>query len=259
MKPYPSVLMSNSVIEKRLILHFDINKSILISDGAVGIKMDSMVNSIISECIWGKISTTSNKFGHYWEMISNIPSHLPPQEALVNDCYVTFGDYLERHVASHPDFSEAKDNFCITRDKKKTLKETFTHRDCVGETCKDAYHKLLSALQYECTEDSNKIKHHHIIPSFFHMLAELTKRRDIMFKIIFRTFGNDISSVADDLNLFCEGRHPTNKEGHIRMDGSVDGYEDRRLVLPYCTGKIKRFNNTRTGLHFAFVNSDDKV
>ena len=38
-----------------LMLHFDINKTIIISDPVSNISTDQMLNSLLSECIWGTL------------------------------------------------------------------------------------------------------------------------------------------------------------------------------------------------------------
>ena len=240
-----------------LVLHFDLNKSIIISDTGIGVNMHSMVNSIISECVWGKITTIENKYGHYWEMISTKPSHFPPSNNY-NGEYVTFGEYLEKHVPSNIAYA-GSDDFIITREDKKLYVQTFTDTNCIGESCRESYDLLVKSLQMETTLDSNNIRHHHIIPSFFHMIIELNQRKDINYKIIFRTFGRDINTVAEELNEFCCGNHPTNKEHHPKMDGTIDEYKDRRLHLPFFMGRIKRFNNSKQGIHFSYVCPDKKV
>jgi hypothetical protein len=39
-----------------LILHFDVNKTILISDAAKGANQSDMINMLISECAWGRMN-----------------------------------------------------------------------------------------------------------------------------------------------------------------------------------------------------------
>jgi hypothetical protein len=43
-----------------VVMHFDINKTIIISDPASGVTADQMLNSILSECIWGTLKRKSN-------------------------------------------------------------------------------------------------------------------------------------------------------------------------------------------------------
>lgn len=45
----------NIVVKARLILHFDINKTVLMSDKAQGASTDHMVNVLLSECAWGRL------------------------------------------------------------------------------------------------------------------------------------------------------------------------------------------------------------
>ena len=45
----------NMVVKARLVLHFDINKTILMSDKAQAANTDFMVNVLLSECAWGRL------------------------------------------------------------------------------------------------------------------------------------------------------------------------------------------------------------
>jgi len=64
-----------------------------------------------------------------------------------------------------------------------------------------------------------------LIPAFFELLITL-KEQKRSFTICFRTFGEDLCTVVDELNEFCEGLHPL-YPGY-RMDGS-DGEPDYRV------------------------------
>lgn len=50
---------------------------------------------------------------------------------------------------------------------------------------------------------------------------------------MFRTFGHDLSTVAYELNAFCEGQHPC--YSGVRYDGS-DNRPDFRIKLPHQSG-----------------------
>lgn len=45
----------NIAVKARLILHFDINKTILMSDKAQGASTNHMVNVLLCECAWGRL------------------------------------------------------------------------------------------------------------------------------------------------------------------------------------------------------------
>lgn len=70
---------------------------------------------------------------------------------------------------------------------------------------------------------------------FFRLLVEL-KRSKRSFSLIFRSFGEDLELVAQELNSFCEGKHPLFPG--FRMDGS-DGEPDYRFHITH----PERFGN----------------
>jgi Dpy-30 motif len=61
-----------------------------------------------------------------------------------------------------------------------------------------------------------------LIPSFFRLIQELKKNKR-EFAVIFRTFGEELSNVKEEFNLFCRGNHPLFNGKHgtprIRFDG----------------------------------------
>lgn len=81
-----------------------------------------------------------------------------------------------------------------------------------------------------------------LIPAFFELLLRL-KRDKRSFTLCFRTFGEDLYPVLQELNDFCEGRHPLNPG--TRMDGS-DGEPDYRVKAedPDQCGVFYRDDNT---------------
>ena len=63
----------------RLILHFDINKTVICSDPVSGVDMDMMINSILTECCWGYIDEPTEPFDYdSWILVSTEPSTTPP-------------------------------------------------------------------------------------------------------------------------------------------------------------------------------------
>lgn len=52
----PGVILAEQFACKaRLVLHFDINKTIIMTDKAQGSDMDQMINMLLSECAWGRL------------------------------------------------------------------------------------------------------------------------------------------------------------------------------------------------------------
>ena len=52
----PGVILAEQFACKaRLVLHFDINKTIIMTDKAQGSDMNQMLNMLLSECAWGRL------------------------------------------------------------------------------------------------------------------------------------------------------------------------------------------------------------
>lgn len=103
--------------KSHLILHFDINKTIIMSDPVANISIDKMLNSLLSECIYGTVSkkdkyAKKNDLNHIndknhdsvfdtdyryciddWMIFSPNPCSTPPQIDAI-----TFGMYIHTYI-----------------------------------------------------------------------------------------------------------------------------------------------------------------
>jgi len=61
----------------------------MMSDPGAAVPMSAMINSILSECVWGTVSDAENTTPT-WEMNSPIPSKNPPVTDLIS-----YGEFLE--------------------------------------------------------------------------------------------------------------------------------------------------------------------
>lgn len=215
-------------------LHFDIDKTLIVSDPVSGKDTPAMVNSIISEVVWGKVDPHTGE----WTCISRHPSTVSPEPD--DSSVMTFGEYLENvkfrreEIRGYMDDHKAEPIKKANAAKKAQaakLKTHFTEPGQIGEQFHGDFENLMSYLEVppevKKLDDHNIFKdgRYAILPSFFHLLVHLQKeQRD--FSITFRTFGTEIEEVAREFNLFCEGKHPLFP--HARADGS-EGTLDRRL------------------------------
>jgi len=245
-----------------LLLNFDINKTLIISDVGAGVDSSSMINSILSECSWGKINFASLDF----ELLSEAPSSSPPGKVVEDlseaalrpkgnepySAWLTYNEFLE-------------DVKQVAYKLKKTLKKTFTCPGQVGEKFREFYVKFEEALKLppEVLKD-NPIDRlpevlqsgsHFILPSFFRLLIHL-QETGREFHLVFRTFGEDIPKIAGEFNAFCEGAHPLYPG--VAMDGSAAG-PDRRLLLPLHSGCFYRDGPGSEGVHLTLVNPTHQV
>ena len=79
----------STIPPRKLVLHFDINKTIIMSDPVSNISIDHMLNSLLCESIWGVVDVGThdtsdeakkqNKWAlDAWKMCSTVPSPAPP-------------------------------------------------------------------------------------------------------------------------------------------------------------------------------------
>lgn len=194
------------VPQRHLVLHFDINKTCIMSDRLAGKGEESVVNEILANTLWGVCE------GDVWKLVTEEPSFLrPPNPAGAH----------EPKLLSYAEFAESKHPGREKRKIRTKMTSSFTKEDQPGASLAWYTKELVDKLRNP--DGSFRL----LIPSFFHLLVSL-KQSKRSFALCFRTFGEDLVDVAEELNGFCEGRHPL-FPGH-RMDGS-DGYPDYRLKI----------------------------
>mmetsp|Transcript_35360 Transcript_35360/g.55540 ORF Transcript_35360/g.55540 Transcript_35360/m.55540 type:complete len:241 (-) Transcript_35360:2698-3420(-) len=112
--------------QRKLLLHFDINKTLIVSDVAGGVGTEQMINSLLSEVAWGKINADTQA----WELLSEEPSVCAPDESTG---WMTFNEYLENILKPE-------------KAQKRAVKTSFTEEGKIGESFRPAYERILNAL-----------------------------------------------------------------------------------------------------------------
>mmetsp|Transcript_64813 Transcript_64813/g.120603 ORF Transcript_64813/g.120603 Transcript_64813/m.120603 type:complete len:733 (-) Transcript_64813:108-2306(-) len=195
-----------------LVLNFDVNNTILVSDSLTASGALELIAMTLAGCAWGM--KTRHKCGReVWVLVSPKPSPLPPWEGLMS--------YTEFIVEQCP-MPQQEDREEVKRVKawRRQALQNFCEPGQPGETFRAHRDRLYSMLPN---------KEHRLLPCFYHTLREL-KREGRSFSLLLRTFGVDVtSSVQDEFNAFCEGRHP-DFVGEPLLDGS-DGGGDYRMDL----------------------------
>ncbi|XP_047427323.1 uncharacterized protein si:dkey-32e6.3 [Mugil cephalus] len=177
----PSPWSSNhSQQRKKLILHVDLNNTILVSDSVTSEKTVSTLDYYLTTVTWGKMS----KHGK-WEWLSDSPSLLPPCSDAVS-YYSQFG-----HTSAFT--SAAGRRFRGVRDE---------------------HLELLRWPEGAKADEDLSIKgedgrlYHWILPSFFQLLRDLVKEGH-EFAIVFRTFGIDLPQALKAVSrAMNDGAHP---------------------------------------------------
>lgn len=165
---------------KKLVLHIDLNNTILVSDAVTGQGTVAALDTFLTSVTWGKL----NKQGK-WEWLSDSPSLLPPCDGAVS-YYSQFG--------RTPAFTST-----AGRRFRGILDE---HLELLR------WPENVKGDRELCVKGEDGRLYHWIIPSFFQLLKDLAAEgRE--FAILFRTFGTDLPRVLSAVSKAVNhGAHP---------------------------------------------------
>ncbi|KTG42781.1 hypothetical protein cypCar_00005620 [Cyprinus carpio] len=165
---------------RRIVLHFDLNNTILVSDAVTRQGSVAALEYFLSTVTWGRM--TKGK----WEWLSEAPSLLQPCEGAIT-YYTQFG-----RVAGFTTVGPG-------RRFRRVLEE---HLDLLRWPSDIPADKELSVKG-----EDGKL-YHWILPSFFQMLQDLSSQ-GLEFSILFRTFGSDLPRLLNAVKRAVEqGSHP---------------------------------------------------
>jgi hypothetical protein len=192
-----------------LVLHFDVNETILLVDQAGGDTFEDCLNKIICKSALVRSSSLdpTTQLPTHWcdgTLIGNVDSLPPPP---TNSFFWPQGTTSDYQAGGH----------------SKEQSSTFTLPGSPGQSYRPLYEKLEKAVRWVTdTEGEGKSGesisvapdprlchdgiHHFLLPAFFHTITELKKRKRT-FSIVIRTFGTDVEDVVNALSAYAEGNH----------------------------------------------------
>ena len=237
----------NMDLPRKLILHFDLNGTILMQDSAAETPLEQMLCEILATHAWGTVLEKEET--KVWKLGHDTLSLLCPAEGLIS--YQQFTRLLHPIQTPETEPDEAKRaamNKEIKLANKKLISE-FCQHGKPGFKFKSLFDKMLKQLslpkvvceEFGFGQEDRKDPHPlhslfanaktYLIPGFFRTIMALKKaKRD--FAVLFRTFGRDVENVAFEFTQFCEGNHPcyNGRNGCplVRFDG-LKGTKDLRI------------------------------
>lgn len=210
-----------------LILNFDVNKTLILHDGAAGTGLEAMLQSAVSESTWGEVNADGQ-----WVILdgyaegSLIPTiHSPDPN---NKGLMTYSDFLEYGEYKLKEVEEFENQNKQLKKQKKELKKNFTEEGAPGYDMRPYFEKMRQKIyltpaareRFEGTFPNLKGGHHQILPSFFNLIKYLQDQKR-SFSIVFRTFGHDIENVTKEFNTFVLGKHPLHSLPKKHMAKSI--------------------------------------
>lgn len=243
----------------RLLLHMDINKTIIQTDAAGGRTLEDVLNSNAAANVFGTINERSGKweplYGPYDEGVV-CPNVVCPDGAITYDAYID-NLYTAPEGMQEMPLEKRREIWRGVTDKRKAAVKGFTLPGGVGES----YASLVDQ-QREClTVDAASGTLHSIIPSFFQLVNYLSEM-EWPFTVLFRTFGSDLDVVLQEWQRFVAGEHVCKPRGALLEAMRVPSVAplktagiyrlDHRLFL--CRG-IQSFNGVKPGTSVAELQS----
>jgi hypothetical protein len=211
---------------KPLLLHVDVNKTILLADSASMKGVEDSIREAVAELFWGYLVKREDG-ARVWEWTNTAPSSEPPKIANSEGDIQTYSQYAKESVTDKDRRKTAVRNFTLVFDSEAKGKM----EAMVAAVLK----KMQLPTEVQGTEAAQKSgllgSTFVMLPSFFYLVAALIKE-GCMFAIAFRSFGSDHDKIRTEWNSFCERRHPC--FSHLiadrgAQDGTTPDSPDRRL------------------------------
>jgi len=192
-------------LTEHLVLHFDINRTIVCSDKTQLQDLDCTINFLLSKSARGNVTDDGE-----WVLASK-----KPEDPTVKNL-PTYDNYLSK---KYPGNTEE------LRKLRDSLRASFTSPNNPGAE----WAPLLSDMKDMLKVDGEPC---FIIPAFFQVVATLITLRQ-SFSIIFRTFGSDGPELIEEFNRFCVGDHAMRKRWPDLplLDGSAEDAPDLRVSV----------------------------
>jgi hypothetical protein len=187
----------SEVVKRKLVLHFDVNKTIVPVDSATGETVEAALNIYLSGMAWGK-----DREG-VWHSSRHEPSSRP-----LDATDVSFYKFEEKRLLPQKSKDRAALRYHLT---------SFTDHP-QGTTFKPYLNTLLDTLKWKLPYDESLHKEmtvpgtkssrfHFILPSFYTLLNYLIQEeRD--FTVVFRTYGSDAKGVLKSIKATIGSNMP---------------------------------------------------
>ncbi|CAK9105194.1 Hypothetical protein (Fragment) [Durusdinium trenchii] len=210
-----------------LLLHFDVNKTVIQSDSVQMKGVEEGIREGIAELFWGVVDKNAGT----WEWIKAEPSCTPPKDDIlaVGTTPYNYTQWCKRCMKDKKAMKEAVRSFSLV-EGKPVEKE-------MNRLLQMTMRKMQLKHEVRKTKEAEAAGLHgttfNMFPALFQLVAQLQRQRR-PFGILFRSFGADHEKIQQEWNAFCELKHPIFSrliEDLGPMDGSAKeiGIPDRRI------------------------------
>lgn len=195
-----------SLKQRPVILHMDINKTIIHVDVAGGKTMEDVLNANVGKMVFGHVTSSDAGAAMFTavscsqDAVSVCPA-IPP-----NARFMCFDDFVDVALPTMAGFdslppAERREQWKQLSGKRRAMKASFTHPGNPGE----AYAQFVEQQRKALTRP-NGTSMWNIVPSFFNVMNELSAA-EWPFVLVFRTFGSDLPEILEEWKEFIGGHH----------------------------------------------------
>lgn len=226
----PSRLTSKKV--RHIVIHFDINETILVSDDAGGDSNEDCLHKMLAKSAYvqlpegaaAQLPTSARRDSSCLDAVMRkskiLPTHWWDGTPLVkqyNDFSITTAAAVVPPLYTGWEWPENSCMYYRVPAFKRTAKTFVKHH---GSIYRKVLEKLEQVLKHDhhqndslaaaATESNNFMLH--LLPAFYETLIAITQdmkdHPNRLYTIVFRTMGSDLENVADAVTAFATGQHP---------------------------------------------------
>lgn len=192
---------------RTMVLHVDINKTIIQVDAAGGRTMEDVLNSNAAANVFGVVDDSGA-----WQPVFG--PHDPRPSSDDRRRFISYDDYVDSVYCEPPgmqDLPKAERDAVWKKVSaaRRAASRQFTFTGAVGQ-----HYAYLVEEQRKCLTYDHGSRYHSIIPSFFYMVNTLSEL-NWPFYLIFRTFGSDLPHVLAEWRQFVLGEHVCKPSGPL--------------------------------------------
>ncbi|CAE8726669.1 unnamed protein product, partial [Polarella glacialis] len=194
-------MMGRSGGLRKLVLHFDVNSTILIADPATGRTPDIALGIELSKTAYVQKSAEGQFRWHDGRSFDD-PTCVSSPPSLIRDSVEDPPPWVSRNLEEFYEALRPKGSSFITTEEGKIFKPEFDRLMARLAWTGPAVDELM------LSRDGSAPKSLHlVVPAFFRCLVDL-KRQQRPFCVVLRTFGHDLPDLQKAFAAFASGRHP---------------------------------------------------
>jgi hypothetical protein len=220
-QPSKSSSVNPAFLPKHLVVHFDINETVLVGDDAGGDTREDSLNKILAKSAFVRIPTTGDD-----ETPQLLGKSMDDDDQVVPTHWWDGSLIGDGEMKSPPPLYTGWNwppgccPYYRTAFKKRA--KQFVHT-ADGKPYEALYHEMERLIAFpqdsdDAAADALPPILFHLLPALFHTL-QTTRSNDTQPRVTFcfRTFGSDLPEIADAVTAFARGQHP-NYPGQVQPE-----------------------------------------